>query len=208
MSRYYIYALAMCISMQVLGSCGRNVADDSGHVSVSDKQDVHEFVDLGLSVKWATCNVGASSPEEFGDYFAWGETVPKTTYCWSTYKWCKGNHDAAYENWGSHWRMPTKAEMEELRSNCTWTWVPDYEGSGVSGRIIIGPNGNKIFLPAAGGRWGSNLYAEGAGGFYWSGSCNEHDELDAYYLLFDSGSVNCYSYGGRCNGRSVRAVCP
>ena len=98
--------------------------------------------------------------------------------------------------------------MEELRCNCTWTWTPDYEGSGVSGRIVTGPNGNKIFLPAAGGRWGSNLYAEGAGGFYWTGSCNEHNELDAHYLLFDSGSVNCYSYGGRCNGRSLRAVCP
>ena len=117
----------------------------------------HEYVDLGLSVKWATCNVGATTPEGYGDYFAWGETQPKTTYNWSTYKYCNGSYytltkycvdysygtvdnkttleltdDAARVNWGGKWRMPTKAEYNELKnsSNCTWTWT---QKSGVRG---------------------------------------------------------------------------
>lgn len=111
-------------------------------------EHTHEYVDLGLSVKWATCNVGATKPEEYGDYFAWGETTPKSTYDWETYKYCNGSFDsltkynnssifgtedykktleladdAARANWGGSWRMPTKAEQDELREKCTWTWT-------------------------------------------------------------------------------------
>ena len=107
----------------------------------------HNWVDLGLSVKWATCNVGATTPEGYGNYYAWGETKPKSTYDWSTYKYCNGDRysmtkyctnseygivdnkttlelsdDAAHVNWGGSWRMPTKAEQDEL-NNCTWTWT-------------------------------------------------------------------------------------
>ena len=112
--------------------------------------DTHEFVDLGLTsgTLWATMNVGANSPEEYGDYFAWGETSPKEVYNWSTYKWCKGSYktmtkyctsssygtvddkteleledDAAHVNWGAAWRMPTKEQQDELRNSCTWTWT-------------------------------------------------------------------------------------
>ncbi|MBQ5370375.1 MAG: T9SS C-terminal target domain-containing protein, partial [Bacteroidaceae bacterium] len=110
-----------------------------------DEMDGHEYVDLGLSVKWATCNVGADSPEDYGDYFAWGETSPKSTYDWSTYKWCKGAYDnltkyntnsgfgtvdnknqldlsddAARANWGGSWRMPTDEEFIELGEKCSW----------------------------------------------------------------------------------------
>ena len=134
--------------------------------------ETHAYVDFGLSVKWATCNIGASSPEEYGDYFAWGETEPKDVYVWSTYKWCNGSQntltkyctnkeygtvdnkitleledDAAHVNWGGEWRIPTKAELEELREKCTW--MPA-KINGVSGREITGPNGNKLFLPYSG----------------------------------------------------------
>ena len=135
----------------------------------------HEYVDLGLSVKWATCNVGATKPEEYGDYFAWGETQPKDYNDWSTYKWCIGSYntltkyntsssygtvdnktvlaktdDAATVNWGGSWRMPTDTEWTELRENCTWTWTTQNSeyGYGVHGyRVTSKKNGNSIFLP-------------------------------------------------------------
>ena len=130
------------------------------------KHEGHGYVDLGLSVKWATCNVGATSPEDYGDYFAWGETETKSEYTEensATYGLSisqlesqgyidgAGNlnpqYDAAAANWGGDWRMPTVAEMWELINNCTWTWTTQ---NGVSGYNVEGPNGNSIFLPAAG----------------------------------------------------------
>ena len=130
----------------------------------------HEYVDLGLSVKWATCNVGASKPEEYGDYFAWGETQPKTIYDWSTYKWCYGSKttltkyctnsdygtidnktilnkldDAAYVNRGGSWRMPTDAEWSELLEQCTWTWTT--QNGNYAYKVTSKKNGNSIFLP-------------------------------------------------------------
>ena len=127
-----------------------------------NKENGHVWVDLGLSVKWATCNVGANSPEDYGDYFAWGEITPKTIYTTSNYSYSDNptilplSNDAAHANWGGSWRMPTDAEMTELRSNCTWTWTSQ---NGVNGRKITSKsNGNSIFLPAAGSRGGSSLY--------------------------------------------------
>ena len=121
----------------------------------------HEYVDLGLSVKWATCNVGADNPEDYGDYFAWGETEPKNTYSWSTYKWCNdsdntltkynnnGNYgtvdnkttlvpadDAAAANWGGAWRIPTYQEQKALRDRCYWEWTTSYNGKAVNGYIV------------------------------------------------------------------------
>ncbi|MBQ7388829.1 MAG: hypothetical protein IJW01_05635, partial [Paludibacteraceae bacterium] len=142
------------------------------------QEGVPYAVDLGLSVKWATCNVGASTPEGYGNYYAWGETTTKSTYDWSTYKWCNGSYktltkyctsstygtvdnktvleladDAARVNWGGAWRMPTDAEWTELRENCEWTLTSDYNGTGVKGRVVTSKtNGNHIFLPAAGYR--------------------------------------------------------
>ena len=190
----------------------------------------HEWVDLGLSVKWAACNVGATSPEEYGNYYAWGETEVKTTYSWATYKWCNGSYDtqtkyctsssygtvdnktqleladdAARANWGGAWRMPTDAEWTELRDNCTWTWISDYQGTGIAGRIVTGLNGNSIFLPAAGYRGDDDLYGAGYYGYYWSSSLSAGSPSNAWSVYFRSGNVVRY-YSNRCCGLSVRPV--
>ena len=188
-----------------------------------------EWVDLGLSVKWATCNVGANKPEDYGDYFAWGETQPKDYFDWSTYKWCNGSYDthtkyntkssygtvdnkttldlsddAARANWGGSWRMPTKAEQDELRNNCTWTWTTQ---NGVNGyKVTSKSNGNSIFLPAAGFR-GSSLYYAGSGGYYWSSSLSTVDPICACNLDFNSSLVDWNGNGSRGCGFSVRPVC-
>ena len=193
---------------------------------------ISEYVDLGLSVKWATCNVGATTPEEYGDYFAWGETQPKDCYVWSTYKYCNGSRntmtkycidpdygtvdnkttleltdDAARVNWGGKWRMPTKAEYDELMNttNCTWTWTTQ---NGVKGyKVTSKKNGNSIFLPAAGYRYVYGLYYAGSYGYYWSSSLNTSYSGDAYGVYFNSDRVG-WDSNYRYYGHSVRAVCP
>lgn len=193
----------------------------------------HEYVDLGLpsGIKWATCNVGANAPEEYGDYFAWGETEPKSDYNWSTCKWCKRSYiletkyytdseygsvdnkpllilsnDAANANWGGSWRMPTKAEQDELRNECTWDWTTK---NGVNGYTVIGPNGNSIFLPAAGCRGKSDLDNAGSDGYYWSSSLDSHDSDFACVLRFDSkGLRGSWSSSVCFYGLSVRPVLP
>lgn len=151
----------------------------------------HQWVDLGLpsGVKWATCNVGASEPWEYGDYFAWGEVNTKTEYTERSSKTynrdtgdISGNptYDAARANWGGSWRMPTKAECEELLEKCNWTWTTS---GGKKGYKVVGPNGNSIFLPAAGCRYDtSNNSAEISGG-YWM-STPKKEELMAMYGMY------------------------
>ena len=177
--------------------------------STSSNTD-YQYVDLGLSVKWATCNVGASKPEECGDYFAWGETKPKSSYSSSNYTYTSNtstlpmSNDAARVNWGGSWRMPTKAEQDELRTNCTWTWTTQ---NGVKGyKVTSKSNGNSIFLPAAGDFYGTSLYDEGSKGCYWSSSLYDNSSY-AYYLSFTSYDVSRYS-NNRFRGQSVRPVCP
>ena len=185
-------------------------------------------VDLGLSVKWGSCNMGATRPEEYGDYFAWGEVKPKGVYSWETYKYCNGSYntltkynteskygrvdykttldaqdDVATVNWGSNWRMPTYDEMDELQTKCTWTWTTQ---NGVNGYKVTGPNGNSIFLPAAGYLYGSSLYGAGSLGNYWSSSLCTDYPYNAYYVKFNSGLVD-WVYSSRYYGRSVRPVC-
>ena len=173
-------------------------------------------VDLGLSVKWATCNVGASKPGEYGDYFAWGETKPKSSYTENNYSSLSLDilplsKDAARVNWGGSWRMPTKAEQDELRTKCTWIWT---EQDGTYGyKVTSKSNGNSIFLPAAGYRYDSSLGNAGSYGYYWSSSYSHYSSSSwdrgyySYILYFDSSDV-----GSRSNktylGRSVRPVCP
>lgn len=200
--------------------------------STSNTENGYEYVDLGLSVKWATCNVGATTPEEYGDYFAWGETQPKDYYSWSTYKWCNGSSttltkynnnssyghvdnkttlelcdDAARANWGGNWRMPTKAEQDELRETCTWTWTNQ---NGISGYKVTsnksGYTSKSIFLPAAGYRNGSSL-ADANEGDYWSSSLYLERSYYAYNLDFNSSKVDYYT-NNRYYGRLVRPVCP
>ena len=191
----------------------------------------HGYVDLGLSVKWATCNVGANKPEDYGDYFAWGETTTKSTYNWSTYKYCNGSSstltkynnnsrygtvdnktvldkedDAAAVNLGGSWRVPTKDEQDELRNNCTWTWTTQ---NGVKGyRVTSNKNGNSIFLPAAGYRFDSSLGGAGSLCYYWSSSLYAFDTSYACCLYFTSSDVAWSSSLRRCYGLSVRPVCP
>ena len=178
------------------------------------KHEGHEYVDLGLSVKWATCNVGATSPEDYGHYFAWGETSPKKKYTKEnslTYgkqmSDIAGNpqYDAATANWGGDWRMPTEAEMQELLNNCTWEWI---NTNGVNGCKVIGPSGASIFLPAAGHRYRSSLDYAGSYGRYWSSTPYDDyygKDYNAYFLGFysDYQSMNDYY---RSYGHSVRPV--
>ena len=185
----------------------------------------HEYVDLGLpsGLKWATCNVGADSPEGYGNYYAWGETETKTEYTQDnslTYGLTKyelksqgyidgsGNltpsHDAATANWGGSWRMPTEAELEELKNICTWTWITQ---NGVMGYNVTGPNGNSIFLPAAGSRYGASLHNVGIYGKYWSSTPFDGSSgvNNAYNLYFGDGGERVY-YSGLNNGLTVRPV--
>ena len=185
----------------------------------------HEWVDLGLSVKWATCNVGASSPSEYGGYYAWGETEEKADYSWKTYKWCKDRmtkyrtiskygtidnkttleprDDVARVKWGDSWRMPTSSEITELVKGCTWIWTTQ---NGVNGYKVTGANGNSIFLPAAGNLLGTEVYGRGSG-TYWSGTLNknESDSPSAFGLEFGGGYYQGRNYF-RSLGFSVRPV--
>lgn len=194
----------------------------------------HEYVDLGLpsGLKWATCNVGANKPEEYGDYFAWGETDAKQEYIIENYKNVRvirkkvflgigekekleyiigfdisGNpqYDVARKNWGGSWRMPTNDEMQELVDYCEWEWT---EVNGVKGSNVTGPNGNSIFLPAAGGDpYGSSiLYYAGENGAYWSSTPGDYDnDHNAYDLYFDDDS-EYVGYGNRYYGHTVRPI--
>ena len=208
-----------------LCSCEKEGNDDT------DTYDPADWVDLGLpsGLKWATRNVGASSPTDYGNYYAWGETSPKSVYDWSTYRYCNGSYysltkycsssscgyngftdglttlqpgdDAATANYGG--RTPTYAEWQELINNTTHQWVTI---NGVNGQRFTGPNGNSIFLPAAGGRDGSGLYYAGSGGYYWSSSLGTGYPSDAWSCYFDSGYVRMYYDYYRYIGFTVRAV--
>ena len=188
-------------------------------------------VDLGLSVYWGTTNIGASKPEDYGDYYAWGETEPKESYSWSTYKYgtsssgpffkyntissygsvddktvLEPEDDVASVKLGGEWRMPTDAEWTELRTKCTWTWTTNYNGTGVKGQIVTATNGNSIFLPAAGYRRDTKLYDAGSYGYYWSSSLNTDKPSITWYVNFNSGTVRRRDYGYRSYGQSVRPV--
>lgn len=209
------------------GFCGYEMVVQYAPIGVAQKDvnDVksapnaingHEYVDLGLpsGLKWATCNVGASSPEEYGDYFAWGETKTKSEYVKDnsvTYGKHMGDisgnsqYDAATANWGGTWRLPTKAELEELMDKCTWTWTWTTKNR-VKGYKVTGPNGNSIFLPATGVRVGSSLNDPGGGGSYWSSSPGEGDFRGSYFLVF-GWTYQSVDWTGGCHyGHSVRPV--
>ena len=176
----------------------------------------HEYVDLGLpsGLKWATCNVGADSPEEYGDYFAWGETKSKNMYIQENSIThgtrignidCSLSYDAARAHWGICWRLPTKKEIEELINICSWRWTRQNK---VNGYKVTGPNGNSIFLPATGYIYGNpNCMNSNTIGCYWSsipgGDYYHNDE--AYYLRFDNQS-HYIAKQGRYYGRSIRPV--
>lgn len=204
----------------------------SQSITLYAQWSVCEYVDLGLQsgTLWANCNVGATSPEDYGDYFAWGETKPKTTYLWRTYKYCRDSYgekltkycynsiygfngysddlttlescdDAATANCGADWRMPTKEECRELIDNCV---IESTTVNGVFGGRFTGPNGNSIFLPN-GGYYNEYYYqsvGEG-GGLYWSSSlATENHPSCAWHLNSRGGIVE----STRESGFSVRPV--
>ena len=193
----------------------------------------HAYVDLGLpsGTLWATCNIGATKPEEYGDYYAWGETSTKNTYNWSTYKYCNSGYDdftkycnksdygnngftddltelqrgddPATANWGNGWCTPTKEQWKELLENTTNKWTTQ---NGVKGRLFTSKkNGKSLFLPAAGYRWVGKLGLVGSYGNYWSSSLYTDYPSRAWSFRFYSGN---YRMNGsyRNLGRSVRAV--
>ena len=179
--------------------------------STTGKINGHEWVDLGLSVKWATCNVGASSLLEYGDYFAWGETATKSEYKEDNSVTSGKNmgdisgdirYDAARANWGGTWRLPTKAEMNELIEKCTWTLA---SLDGQIGYKVTGPNGSSIFLHAAGLCYDSVLYFAGMFGNYWSSTNSESDVKNAYCFDFDGARHECV-LTSRDTGMSIRPV--
>lgn len=177
----------------------------------------HEYVDLGLpsGLKWATCNIGATNPEDFGNYYAWGETSTKNEYLENN---CStvgvdlseisgdAQYDAARAKWGSTWRLPTAEEFEELTNMCTWTWVTQ---NNVNGMKVTGQNGKSIFIPATGYRSGSSLNYVGEYGYFWSSTTytnnNNIDKYNAYYLGFLSGG-HSVSWGNRSYGYTIRPV--
>ncbi len=191
--------------------------------------DGYEAVDLGLSVKWATCNIGASSADEIGDYFAWGEVETKSSYTWdSDYKWGiydendETNHgitkynqtdgktildlsdDAAHVNWGGSWRMPTREEQEELLEKCKieWTYVRNKAGEAVSGYKLTGPNGNSIFFPCATGLYDRNVLAnkDGDEGYgYYWASSMYRYENNKLYIESAAQLVMCPPSDGENN---------
>ena len=192
------------------------------------KLSPEEYVDLGLSVKWARCNLGATAPEETGDYFAWGEVAPKSCYDWATYELCKeekynlikyctkssygkadnlkkleSEDDAATASLGKL-RTPTIEEWQELSRECTWTWT---DVNGKKGYLVTGSTGNSIFLPAAGWKESDESQCMDAVARYWSSSLDTDSPWKAK-ALFESNNpllkLGCYD--DRCWGFSIRPV--
>ena len=188
-------------------------------------QQKHEYVDLGLpsGTLWATCNVGANNPEDYGDYFAWGETSTKSTYSRNNYKHGNGSEndvskkynnsddkttleksdDAAAANWGSDWCIPTQEQFQELKDKCTWTWR---SFNGKKGYNVKGQNGKSIFLPAAGykGEDGTPLNV-GSYGDYLSSSLLSYPYVVRGLCFYSSGVYIC-DFENIGHGTSVRPV--
>ena len=242
MTSFFVAALKFIESFFIVGG-GKKSKESEGTPSDSIPNNIEnppsdsisndDWVDLGLpsGLLWASCNVGATKPEDYGDYFAWGETQPKSTYTIGNYKYYRpddnrgeytkycpkssygyngyqdnlvtlqSSDDAAAAN-VSGARMPMRAEWEELRGNCTWKWITL---NGVNGMCVTGPSGKSLFLPAAGERWDDETYGVGSRGLYWSSSLFEDYPNGAWYLCFGSG-FHLVDNGYRDYGFSVRPV--
>ncbi len=212
------FAIIAIVTAIVLGICLTEKKPTTGAING------HEWVDLGLSVKWATCNVGASSPSAYGDYYAWGETTAKSDYTEENYEFkviddrsvedvfekystldkkkkLELSDDAASVNWGGKWRMPTWSEWMELDKKCLWVWT---EHDGTSGyKVTSKKNGNSIFLPIA-GCLHTYLDHDGKVGYYWSSTLAS--DTKAWYTQLRQGDVEVYLRMDRYLGLSVRPV--
>ena len=210
-----VFYMLLCVASVALIGCKK----DNNEPEPDQKENGHEYVDLGLSVKWATMNVGATTPEGYGDYFAWGETSTKSSYPNENYTYTDKpttlplSADAANVNWGGNWRMPTYAELNELKDedNCTWEWKTNYNSTGVNGYLVTskmsGYTDKSIFLPAAGYYNESGLNDASSVGQYWSSSLSEVFSALAHSICFTSSNKGEGNYD-RYHGQSVRAVCP
>ena len=228
---------------KIASSGGKNVPPSQDVTAVPVQQQSvssgsHNYVDLGLpsGTLWATCNVGATNPWDFGNYFAWGETKPKSTYSWSNYKYANGasdkltkycnsssygnkgftdsrttlekTDDAATINWGIDWCMPSQHQFQELYDNCTIEWTTNYQGKGVAGSIFKSKkNGKSIFFPATGWKDKDGKISHiGSYGYYWSSSLKTGTPFDACNLSTNSSVVYANWSHNRCNGLSIRPV--
>ena len=202
------------------GNQGNNQNEDQGGGTYTGTTNGHDYVDLGLpsGTKWATCNVGASKPEDSGGYYAWGETAAKSDYSWDTYKYGTSNvdvqnlgsniagtkYDVAYVEWGGGWRMPTLEQLNELYDNTTSEWVTQ---KGVKGRKFTSKkNGGSIFIPAVGSMYASQLEDDGVCGAYWLSVPHKKKSGEAYVMCFDNETIYEDNYDYYCNGLNVRAV--
>lgn len=187
-----------------------------------------EIIDLGLpsGTKWASCNLGADSPIEFGDYYAWGDTKTKQMYVGGTcetydiniidlkmndyltgYNVLSNHYDAAARILGDGWHMPSGTQAQELVDNCTWKWETNYNGSGVNGMFGVSKiNGCTIFLPAAGYKHNDTPICIGTSGGYWTSNPNMTASNRAWSIAFDSSIINVFNHGIRYNGYSIRPV--
>ena len=222
-----ILSILIISSLLTFTSCTGDGEDD-GLINNGVGSLVHEYVDLGLSVKWATCNVGATKPEEYGNYFAWGETSQKEYYAWQSYfenpydennEWIGSatttdvagtDKDAATVILGEKWRMPTYEEVKELMEKCSWTWS-DYNG--VKGYTVesnvAGYEGSFIFLPAAGNYDKTSIKQEGSYGGYWSSTPLDSESKAAAYIFYFYGeTIHSTQSSNRYTGRTIRPVTP
>ena len=224
----------MILMMVFAVSCQKPDEPNNGGNDNGNDVNGHEYVDLGLpsGTLWATCNVGSNSPEDFGGYYAWGETEPKELYDWKSYKYgrffneryqlnkyctdsCYGingfvdnlpvlepDDDVARVCWGEGWCMPTIGEWEELFLNTTGEWT---KLNDVKGWRCTASNGNSLFLPAAGYWWDDAFNADL--GLYWSRSINKEFPYRAWGFHFNCDSSHLCGSSDRNRGQTVRAVC-
>lgn len=220
---FSVFCMLMCSIALVSCNSGdddENIGGDvRSYTSCPDSHHPH-LIDLGLpsGTKWACCNVGASKPEDYGGYFAWGETTEKNYYYWDTYIHCDGSsttehdigediagtqYDAATTNWGSPWVMPNKEQIKELESRCTSEWTTE---NGINGCRFTGTNGASVFLPAAG--LYSKDYLDGNLGSYWSSyyGFTNGIRFPPFCLYFSRRSVEANGHAQLFQGLSVRPV--
>ena len=222
MKKIFMLIIAAALALPAAAQTGTPAASDAAAATASAPRP--EPVDLGLSVKWASCNLGATAPEGYGDYYSWAETKVKDDYSWSSYSQTDGDNkhalnkytvrfalhyvmepedDAARVLLGGGWRMPTDPEMRELQQNCDWVWS---EKDGVKGyKVTSRINGNSIFLPAAGYMEGKELIAAGSGGRYWTTTRHPYYAWCAQHLFFSIDNQYVYFYG-RYRGYSIRPI--